>query len=78
MSAYPEKLNELEKTFMHVVNWMEICYDDTVWVLDIDFDSGQVMLVGDHDKVHEFRKELGLIMTDAFQEYALHKSWGAS
>lgn len=75
MPAYPVKLTELEKIFLSIISMMEIVYDDAVWVLDIDFETGHVMLAGHPGDVAKFRKELGRIMTSAIGSYANKAEW---
>ena len=61
-----QKLTTEEKALMHVLNWMEVSYDGSCVVLDVDFDTGAVMLFG--PEASTFRHELNKIMSGVYRQ----------
>ena len=73
MGATKRKLKPEEESLLHVLNWMEQSYNEDVYVLDIDFPNGGVMLYG--AKVSEFRDELSKIMANVYSNVESWRYW---
>jgi hypothetical protein len=60
MSAYPEPLNVKEKALYLGIMWLENSpeYHEKVFCMDVDLDSGRVVLYGEQGLVREFNKKL--------------------
>lgn len=58
MGAELEVLSDKEYTLYNLISWMELAYSDTVYVIDVDLDTGGVILYGDVDKTTKFRRQL--------------------
>jgi hypothetical protein len=82
MSATLMPLGDLEQSFLSVVNFMEISYNNPVskdyllepttgcvYVVDIDFDHFGVTLMGSKERTGAFRNDLGIILEKMFREY---------
>lgn len=78
MSAKLIMLGEMEKSFLHVVNWMEVSYNprpdyllnpgaDGVYVVDIDFDHFGVTLMGKPENTAAFRADLSKTLEGIFE-----------
>jgi hypothetical protein len=59
-------LTEEETSMLHILNWMEQSYKDTVFVLDINFETGGVCLYGEPSVTQKFRGEFETIMADVY------------
>jgi len=73
MGCEPEKLTDEEVSMLHTLNWMEVSYGDTCWVMDVDFKVGSVALYG--PKVQEFRQEFNKIMTAVYEKVPAWREW---
>jgi len=67
MATLP-KLSEDEMSLLHLLNWMEHMYNQEVFVMDINFDTGGVCLYGEHEKTQKFRVELEDIMARIYAQ----------
>ena len=67
MATLP-KLSEDEMSLLYLLNWMEHVYNQEVFVMDINFDTGGVCLYGEHEKTQKFRVELEDIMARVYAQ----------
>lgn len=67
MSKLPE-LCEEEMTMLHLLNWMEQSCDNTVFVLDVDFEHGGVTLYGEPCHTQAFRGKFNEIMARVYEK----------
>jgi hypothetical protein len=64
--AKMDKLTTEEAALMHVLNWMEVAYEGTAVVLDVDYETGAVTLFGPESAA--FRLELNKIMGGVYRQ----------
>lgn len=58
MAACKMKMNKLEESTIVIASWLELIFNNSVFIIDIDFDSGAVVLIGDLKNTKPFRKQL--------------------
>lgn len=86
MSASLIPLEPLEQGFLTTVNWMEVCEnkrsdyltnpgEDSLYVVDLDFNHFCVTLMGHPERTKEFRESLGIILEGLWEKYANSESW---
>jgi len=62
------KLSDDEVSMLHLLNWMELSYNQEVFVVDINFDVGGVCLYGEHTMTNKFRTEFEDIMARVYAQ----------
>jgi hypothetical protein len=62
------ELKDDELSMLHLIHWMELAYDEEVFVMDIDFDTGGVCLYGEPGRTNKFRIELSDIMARVYEQ----------
>ena len=62
------ELGEDETTMLHLLNWMEQSCDNTVFVIDVDFDHGGVTLYGEPNHTQAFRGKFNEIMSRVYEQ----------
>ena len=67
MATLP-KLSDDEMSLLYLLNWMEHMYNQEVFVMDINFDTGGVCLYGEHEQTQKFRVELEDIMAPVYAQ----------
>ena len=61
-------LSEDELSLLHLVHWMELAYEEEVYVMDIDFNTGGISLYGEPKKTNKFRIEFSEIMSRVYEQ----------
>ena len=65
MSAYPQHLTSREKMLYTGIMWLENIprYEGRVFCMDVDLDSGRVVLYGEEGLTREFNEKLEALVT---------------
>ena len=63
MSAWPVTLNTKEQALLTSIMWLEEAYQNQVFCIDVDLDTGRVTLYGEPELTRKFNAELESIMT---------------
>ena len=76
MGANKARLTPEEESLMHLIPWMEnTTYLGKVYVLDVNFDTGSVVLYGDNNDTTQFRQEMNNIMADIYAQVPPWRDW---